>query len=59
LSWVAAFVFYSINGLHLDAPEDDAYDVVIDAATGVADIAQIAPLLGSWAAPVRLSGRGD
>lgn len=48
LSWVATYVFYAINGLRLRAPEDEAYDLVIDAATGAADIDRIAGFLESW-----------
>jgi death-on-curing protein len=34
LAWMATFVFYGLNGIELDAPEDAAYDLVIAAATG-------------------------
>jgi death-on-curing protein len=34
LTWMAAFVFFGLNGVDLDAPEDDAYDLVIAVSTG-------------------------
>ena len=52
LSWMAAFVFCGLNGLDLDAPEDDAYDLVIAAATGVRARREIAVSLTEWARPV-------
>lgn len=51
LGWMAAFVFYGLNGLNgldLDAPEDDAYDLVIALATGQVGYAEAAERLGSW-----------
>ncbi|MFD4291787.1 type II toxin-antitoxin system death-on-curing family toxin [Rhodococcus sp. NPDC058505] len=48
LCWVAAYVFYALNGLHLDAPEDSAYDLVIDASTGAVDLDTIAATLTGW-----------
>lgn len=51
LSWVATYVFYTLNGLHLRAPEDDAYNLVIDASIGVIDIDDIAGPVATWAAP--------
>ncbi|WP_156754806.1 type II toxin-antitoxin system death-on-curing family toxin [Actinokineospora pegani] len=49
LSWMAAFVFYGLNGVDLDAPEDGAYDLVIAAATGVLAHAEVAERLSAWA----------
>lgn len=55
LSWMAAFVFLGLNGLDLDAPEDDAYDLVIAASTGSVDHAEIAAHLARWTHPIAVS----
>jgi death-on-curing protein len=52
LAWMATFVFYGLNGVDLDAPEDDAYDLVIAVSTGVADYRAAAGVLGGWTRPV-------
>jgi hypothetical protein len=49
LCWVATYVFYALNGYTFDAPEDEAYDLVIAAFTGHADIDVIAAHLVRWA----------
>ena len=51
LAWLSAVVFYGINGFALDAPDDDAYDLVIDVSTGAVDVAEIARSLERWTAP--------
>ncbi|MFE0024576.1 type II toxin-antitoxin system death-on-curing family toxin [Amycolatopsis sp. NPDC059021] len=51
LSWMAAFVFCGLNGLDLDAPEDDAYDLVIAAATGTEAYRDVAASLANWTVP--------
>lgn len=51
IAWLSAGAMYWINGYVLDAPEDPAYDLVVAAATGEADIAEIARNLASWARP--------
>lgn len=43
LGWVAAVVFLDLNGVDLDAPEDDAYDLVIGVAEGRLDVPVIRP----------------
>ncbi|SDX76431.1 death on curing protein [Amycolatopsis xylanica] len=48
LSWMAMFVFYGLNGLDVDAPEDDAYDFVIAMATGSMSYEDAAGLLAGW-----------
>lgn len=48
LCWVATHVFYTLNGFQLDAPEDDAYDLVIGASTGTVDLDAIAAALAGW-----------
>lgn len=49
--WLAVVVFLGLNGLELDAPEDEAYDLVISVATGTHDIAETARLLDEWTRP--------
>ncbi|EFV14861.1 type II toxin-antitoxin system death-on-curing family toxin [Segniliparus rugosus] len=51
LSWLSAYAFLAINGHDLDAPEDDAYDLVIGAAAGALDLMEIAAALRAWVVP--------
>jgi death-on-curing protein len=51
LAWMATFVFYGLNGIELDAPEDEAYDLVIAAATGSIGHVEIAVRLAGWTQP--------
>lgn len=51
LGWVSVVVFYGLNDIGLDAPEDSAYDLVISAASGDADVPGIAGTLGRWTRP--------
>lgn len=51
LSWMGVFVFYGLNGFDLDAPEDDAYDLVIAMSTGVVGYAEAVPRLAAWTKP--------
>lgn len=48
LAWLSAGAFYWINGWHLDAPEDPAYDLVIGVATGEVEVNEIAQALAGW-----------
>lgn len=48
LGWLAAVVFLDINGLTLNAPLDEAYDLVIGVATGDVEYHQVATRLRSW-----------
>lgn len=48
LAWMSVFVFYGLNGLDLDAPEDDAYQLVIGVSTGVVAYGDAARELASW-----------
>ncbi|MEJ2855466.1 MULTISPECIES: type II toxin-antitoxin system death-on-curing family toxin [unclassified Saccharothrix] len=52
LSWMGTFVFYGLNDLDLDAPEDDAYDLVIAVSTGTADYRETAARLATWTRPL-------
>lgn len=51
LGWMAIFVFYGLNGIDLDAPEDDAYDLVIEVTTGALDYPGAADRLAGWTHP--------
>ena len=53
LGWVAVVVFYGLNGRAVDAPEDAAYDLVIEVATGALPYADAARILAGWTAPRR------
>ncbi|WP_328604170.1 type II toxin-antitoxin system death-on-curing family toxin [Amycolatopsis sp. NBC_00345] len=48
LGWMATFVFYGLNDVDLDAPEDDAYELVIAVATGSTDYGEVAERLSGW-----------
>lgn len=51
LAWMSVFVFYGLNGIDLAAPDDDAYDLVIEVATGTVGYAAAAVRLAAWARP--------
>ena len=48
LGWLAVVVFYGLNGIDLDAPDDEAYDLVIEVASGQPPYADTAVVLRSW-----------
>ena len=48
LGWLAVVVFYGLNDAILDAPDDDAYNLVIAMATGTVTYQQAASRLASW-----------
>ncbi len=50
LGWTAAVVFCDINGVWIEAPDDEAYDLVIAVAEGTADVPDIAAALRRWGA---------
>ncbi|KQQ10592.1 type II toxin-antitoxin system death-on-curing family toxin [Rathayibacter sp. Leaf296] len=52
LGWLSAVVFLGLNGLDLDAPDDDAYDLVIGVATGEVAAEESAGKLGDWTSPI-------
>ena len=52
LGWLSTVVFLGLNGLDLDAPDDDAYDRVIGVATGAVAAEESAGKLGDWTRPV-------
>lgn len=49
LGWLAAVVFLAINDVHVEAPDDDAFDVVMATAEGALDV----PELAAWFASHR------
>lgn len=51
LGWLATYVFLGLNGAELEAPDDDAYDLVIDMATGSATWEQASARLAAWCRP--------
>ncbi|WP_158849099.1 type II toxin-antitoxin system death-on-curing family toxin [Saccharothrix deserti] len=58
LGWMAAFVFCGLNGIDLDAPEDDAYDLVIALATSEIGYPEAAVRLSAWTRPDTTPPRG-
>ncbi len=48
LGWLALVVFFGLNGVTLDAPDDDAFDVVMSTAQGLVTYEQIAAALAQW-----------
>jgi death on curing protein len=49
LAWLATYVFCAKNGVELDPPDDEAYDVVIAIAAGeLSDVTEIAAKLRAW-----------
>jgi death on curing protein len=48
LALAATIAFYGMNGLRLTLTNDQAYDIVVDVASGrLNDVSTIAPLLGA------------
>jgi death-on-curing protein len=48
LGWLAVVVFYGLNDVDLDAPDDPAYDLVISVARRNVSIDEIAAALACW-----------
>ncbi len=51
LGWLSTAVFYGLNGLELDAPDDEAYELVIGVSTGVVEVGEVALALAAWVRP--------
>ncbi|GAA1085892.1 type II toxin-antitoxin system death-on-curing family toxin [Tsukamurella spumae] len=51
LGWLATTVFFALNGVALNAPEDPAYDLVIGIAEGRIDYHASAAQLAAWTNP--------
>ena len=48
LGWLATVVFFGLNDIRLDAPDDSAFELVMAAARGAVDAVAIADALKSW-----------
>ena len=48
IGWLATVVFYGLNNITLEAPDDDAYDLVIALASGTTTYQRAAELLAKW-----------
>ena len=48
LGWLSLVVFLGLNGVDLDAPDDEAYDVVVGVARGAVEPADAASILARW-----------
>ena len=48
LGWLAVVVFYGLNNVNLEAPDEDAYNLVIALASGTANYQDAAALLTQW-----------
>lgn len=48
IGWLATVVFYGLNAITLEAPDDDAYDLVVALASGTTTYQQAAKLPAKW-----------
>ena len=48
LGWLATLVFLDINGHWVEAPDDDAYRLVMDVAAGKLSLKEITEALSQW-----------
>lgn len=48
LGWLATVVFYGLNDVTLDAPDDDAYELVMALARSEPTVEALAAALRSW-----------
>ena len=48
IGWLATVVFYGLNGIELEVPDDAAYDLVIAVASSAITHREIAASLASW-----------
>ena len=48
LGWLSLVVFCGLNGVVLEAPDDDAYELVIAVAGGTATYLEASIRLASW-----------
>ncbi|MGA8979816.1 MAG: type II toxin-antitoxin system death-on-curing family toxin [Pedococcus sp.] len=48
LGWLATVVFYGLNGVTLDAPDDSAYELVMALARSETTVQDLAAQLVSW-----------
>ena len=48
IGWLATVVFYGLNSIELEAPDDDAYDLVIAVASSAMPNEEAAAQLARW-----------
>jgi death-on-curing protein len=48
LGWLATVVFYGLNDVTIDAPDDGAYELVMAVGRSEPDIGEIAETLKAW-----------
>lgn len=48
LGWLSVVVFLGLNGVDVDAPDDDAYHLVVDVASGARDYHWAADRMQAW-----------
>ena len=48
IGWLATVVFYGLNDIALEAPDDDAYDLVVAIASGTTTHQDSATILATW-----------
>lgn len=48
LGWLAVVVFYGLNDVTLNAPDDAAYELVMSVARGESTLAEIAATCAAW-----------
>ena len=48
LGWLAVVVFYGLNDVDMDAPDDPVYELVMSVARREPSVDEIAQTLGSW-----------
>lgn len=48
LGWLSLVVFYGLNGIDFDAPDDPAYDLVVAVASGRTNYQEVAAQLSHW-----------
>jgi death-on-curing protein len=48
IGWLATAVFYGLNNIELEPPDDDAYDLVIAIASGTITYEHAASHLAKW-----------
>lgn len=51
LGWLATVVFYGLNDVALDAPDDDAYELVMALVRSESSVEELAATLRSWHGP--------
>ncbi|MFV0426150.1 MAG: type II toxin-antitoxin system death-on-curing family toxin [Beutenbergiaceae bacterium] len=48
IGWLATVVFYGLDGVNLEAPDDDAYRLVVGVASGDVGYQEAAVALARW-----------